>query len=405
MFWLGRQPILDLTGNTVAYELLFRSGATDTADVTNDRAATSTVIAHAFNELGLASVLGSCRGFINFDAELLMSDVVELLPPERTVIELIETIEFTEDIVERCRELHARGFSLALDDIIQLDEAHATILPLIDVVKVDIEATPAGALPELVTRVRRHPHRVKLLAEKVDTREQADHCRKLGFDQFQGYFYARPVMLQGRRMDPSRGVLLQVLQQSMSEAENAEIESTFKQAPELSYKLMRLVNSVGIGMRCEIRSLPHALTILGRRQLQRWLQVLLFAHRTAGDSPSPLLQMAAARGKFMELLSEHRHEPQDACDQAFMTGILSLLDTLLQMPMAEAINDIALQQQVRDALLERKGRLGQMLALTEALERSEDQCVSSLLDKHSLCSTAILPRLQIAALSWLTAEM
>jgi len=402
MFWLARQPILDLTGNTVAYELLFRSGATGGAQVTDDRTATATVINHAFNELGLAAVLGQCRGFINFDAELLMSDVVELLPPERTMIELLETIEITEAVVERCRDLRARGFSFALDDIVQLDAAHAPILPLVDVVKVDVKETPVAALAELVARVREHPCRVKLLAEKVDSVEQAEHCRQLGFELFQGYYFARPVILQGRRADPSRSVLLHLLQQSMSNVENAEIEATFKQAPELSYKLVRLVNSVGIGGRYEIRSLSHALVILGRRQLQRWLQVLLFAHNSTGDFPSPLLQMAAARGKFLELLSERTRGPQDACDLAFMTGILSLLDTLLKMPMAEALEGISLPQAARDALLERNGRLGKMLLLAEALERSDDAQVSSLLDTHDLCSTATLPQLQIAALSWST---
>ncbi len=402
MFWLGRQPILDLTGNTVAYELLFRSGASGAAQVIDDRIATSTVISHAFNELGLASVLGQCRGFINFDAALLMSDVVELLPPERTMIELLETVEITAEVVERCRDLRSRGFSFALDDVVQLDEAHAPILPLVDVIKVDVKETAAGLLPALVARVRAQPRRVKLLAEKVDSREQAEYCRQLGFELFQGYFFARPVVLQGRRADPSRTVLLHLLQQSVSDAGNAEIEATFKQAPELSYKLMRLVNSVGIGSRYEIRSLSHALVILGRRQLQRWLQVLLFAHHGAGDFPSPLLQMAAARGKLLELLCEQRRESQEVCDQAFMTGILSLLDTLLETPMAEAIADIALPVVVRKALLEKHGPLGQMLRLVEALERAENEQVASLLDEHELCSTAVLPQLQIAALSWST---
>lgn len=402
MFWLGRQPILDLTGNTVAYELLFRSGDTGVANVVDDRAATSTVISHAFSELGLASVLGQCRGFINFDAALLTSDVIELLPPERTMIELLETVEITAEVVERCRDLRSRGFSFALDDVVQLDAAHAPILPLVDVIKVDIKETAPDLLPSLVTNVRTLPRRIKLLAEKVDTREQADYCRQLGFELFQGYFFARPVVLQGRRADPSRSVLLHLLQQSVSDAGNAEIEATFKQAPELSYKLMRLVNSVGIGSRYEIRSLSHALVILGRRQLQRWLQVLLFAHHGAGDFPSPLLHMAAARGKFLELLCEQRRELQELCDQAFMTGILSLLDTLLEMPMQEAIADIALPAVVREALLGKHGPLGQMLRLAEALERAETEQVASLLDAHDLCSTALLPQLQIAALSWST---
>lgn len=401
-FWLARQPILDLTGNTVAYELLFRSSATGGAGVTDDRTATATVISHAFSELGLASVLGGCRGYINFDATLLMADVVELLPPERTMIELLETVELTTAVVERCRELRARGFCFALDDVEQLDANHAPILPLVDVVKVDVKATPAEALPGLVARVREQPRRVKLLAEKVDSRDQAERCRQLGFELFQGYFFARPVVLQGRRVDPSRSVLLRLLQQSVADADIGSLEATFREAPELSYKLVRLVNSVGIGIPSEIRSLRHALMMLGRRPLQRWLQVLLFAHHGAGDFPSPLLQMAAARGRLLELLSEQCGAPQDACDEAFMTGILSLLDTLLQAPMTEVLSDIAVPPAVREALLERGGRLGRMLQLAEALEQADDEEVSRLLEADGLWPTEILPQVQIAALGWST---
>lgn len=401
-FWLGRQPILDLTGTTVAYELLFRSGAVGGNGVLDDRMATASVISHAFNELGLASVLGNCRGFINFDAALLMSDIVELLPPERTVIELLETVEITTEVVERCRDLRSRGFSFALDDIVQLDAAHAPILPLVDVVKIDLPGTPVEALPGIVAAAR-CAGRVKLLAEKVDSREQADHCRRLGFDLFQGYFFARPVVLQGRRADPSRSVLLNLLQQALTDAENDRIEATFKQAPELSYKLMRLVNSVGMGLRSSIQSLSHALVILGRRQLQRWLQVLLFAHHNAGDFPSPLLQLAAGRGKLMELLAERQVTDTAYRDRAFMTGILSLLDTLLEAPMAEVIAQINLPGDVRDALLDRQGRLGRLLTLVEGLERGDDELVAALLADGDPCPTAELPQLQIEALSWANA--
>lgn len=400
VFWLGRQPIIDLTGNTVAYELLFRSGGSNAARITDNRMATASVINQAFSELGIASVLGDCRGYINFDSELLMSEVVELLPPERTVVELLEDVAITPQVVERCRELRSRGFSFALDDVIHLDEAHAPLLPFIDVVKIDVLDTAADRLPEVVARAR-SAGRMKLLAEKVESRSQADRCRELGFELFQGYFFARPVMMKGRRADPSRRVLLRLLEQTLDENDdNAGIEQTFKEAPELSYKLMRLVNSVGIGLRSPLQSLSHALVILGRRQLQRWLQVLLFAHQSAGDFPSPLLQMAAARGKLMELLAENGSSDQRWHDRAFMTGILSLLDALLEMPMADVIEQLRLPSDVRAALLDRTGALGHSLKLVEALERTDDAAVANLLAGGDPCSTAELPQLQIAALSW-----
>jgi EAL and modified HD-GYP domain-containing signal transduction protein len=399
-FWLGRQPILDRTSTTVAYELLFRSDDSNSAAIPDNRTATARVISHAFGELGLGQVLGEGRGFINFDAELLVSDAVELLPPKRTVVEILESVRITPRIIERCRELRERGFSFALDDVVQLERAHALLLPFIDYVKIDVAGMGLAELRNLVSRVRAG-WRVQLLAEKIDSAEQAKQCLELGFDLFQGYFFAKPTIIKGRRADPSQQQLLDLLKQTLDESnDNWEIEQTFKQAPELSYKLMRLVNSVGIGLRAPLQSLSHALTILGRRQLQRWLQVLLFAHHGSGDFPNSLLQMAAARGKLMELLAERKSRDPAWPDKAFMTGILSLLDALLATPIADVIEPLRLPDDVREALLEREGPLGHLLRIAEALERSDDRSVSELLAAGDPCSTSELPQLQIAALSW-----
>ncbi len=397
-FLLGRQPILDRSQNTVAYELLFRAGRREGADVQDDRMATSSVIALACNELGIDAVLGDCRGFINFDAELLMSEVVELLPPDRTVVELLETIDINQDIVDRCEALSAAGFRFALDDIVQLGAAQESLLHLIEVVKVDIPATPPEDVPGLVAIARRAG--VKLLAEKVDSLEQANWCRDLGFDLFQGYYFARPVILEGRRADPSKRVLMYLLQQALTDADPAAIEATFKQSPELSYKLMRLVNSVGMGLKRKIQSLSHALVVLGAKQLQRWLQVLLFAHHSTGDFPSPLLTMAVTRGKLMELLSERESFDPDYRDRAFMTGILSLVDTLLGTPMREVVAQLNLADDVREALLARSGRLGGLLKIVEALEQNDHDAVAVCLTGGKPCTLAELPAIQVAAMTW-----
>lgn len=397
-FFLGRQPILDRRQNTVAYELLFRAGFTAEAAVADDVAATSSVIAHAFGALGIDAVLGQCRGFINFDAGLLMSDVVELLPAERTVVELLETIDIDSAVIDRCRSLRRQGFQLALDDVTQLDAGREQVLPLIDVVKVDIPATPTDEVAALVNRLRRPG--VQLLAEKVDTRAQADWCLDLGFDLFQGYFFARPVLLQGRRADPDKTLLLQLLQLVLNDADNAEIVSLLKHSPELIYKLLRLVNSVSMGLRSPVQSLAHALVVLGRRQLQRWVQVLLFAHHGAGDFPSPLLTMAATRGRLMELLSEQAGFDGVGRDRAFMTGLLSLLDTLLGEVLADVIAPLGLPDEVVSALLHRQGRLGDLLRLVEALEAGDDGEATALLAANRTCAVAELPALQVAAMAW-----
>jgi EAL and modified HD-GYP domain-containing signal transduction protein len=279
-----------------------------------------------------------------------------------------------------------------------MDPGRQQVLPMIDVVKVDIPATPADQIPALIARVRRPG--LKLLAEKIDTQAQADWCRELGFDLFQGYFFARPVVLEGRRADPSKQLLVQLLQQVLTDADNVDIEQSLKQSPELSYKLMRLVNSVGMGLRSPIQSLGHALVVLGRRQLQRWVQVLLFAHHSAGDFPSPLLTLAATRGRLLELLAERESCDNGFRDMAFMTGILSLLDTLLGLPMPDAVAPLALPEDVRDALLRRAGPLGRLLRLVQSLEEGNDTEVAGLLADGRPCPVAELPRLQVAAMSW-----
>ncbi len=321
-----------------------------------------------------------------------------MLPPDRTVVELLETIDVNAEIIERCRDLRRRGFQLALDDVVHMDKGRETVLPLVDVVKVDIPATPPEEVSRLVARLRRPG--LKLLAEKVDSQEQADWCRELGFDLFQGYFFARPVVLEGRRADPSKRILIHLLQQTLTDAENPEIELSFKQSPELTYKLMRLVNSVGMGLRSPIQSLSHALVVLGRRQLQRWVQVLLFAHHSTGDFPSPLLTLAATRGKLMELLGERESFDQGFRDRAFMTGILSLLDTLLGAPMPEVVEPLALPDDIRAALLDRTGRLGDLLGIVEALENGDEARVAALLAGDRPCPMAQLPSLQVAAMAW-----
>lgn len=383
----------------MAYELLFRSGSSPTAAVTDNRMATASVITHAFNELGIASVLGECRGFINFDAELLLSDAVELLPPARTVIELLETVEITPEVIARCRKLRQRGFTFALDDIVRLDEAYTPILPLIDIIKIDVLETPPDSLPAMIAQVR-HTTDIQLLAEKVDNREQARQCHELGFELFQGYFFAQPAILQGRRTDPARQLLVHVLQQVLADADNRDIEASFKQAPELSYKLMRLVNSVGMGLRAPISSISHALTILGNRQLQRWVQLLLFAQGGTGDATSPLLTLAASRGRLMELLATKRRASNAECDRAFMTGIFSLLDVLLDSTMDDVLAQISLPDDVRDALLARRGSLGQLLELVEALEAHGSNDLPARLTAAGFGDFNDIATVQVKALTW-----
>jgi c-di-GMP-related signal transduction protein len=366
--FIGRQPILDRKHELFAYELLFRSGnRQNSANVQDNLAATANVISHAFADLGIEQALGPYKGFINCDEDLLISDMLEVLPSDKIVLEVLETVEVTPYIVERCRELKARGFTLALDDFVNYEAKWQPLLELVEIVKVDLMPLAPQALLDTTRALQRWP--ITLLAEKVDSREMADHCHKLGYGLFQGYFFAKPTIVAGKKLGHSQLALMRLLGLVLEDAETNALEAVFKHEPGLTVNLMRLTNSAATGMRVKVTSMRDAITVLGRRQLQRWLQLLLYTDPQGGSVASPLLQLAATRGRLMELLAGKLHPGRrEFEDQAFMTGILSLMPTLMGVPLEDILRGINLAVPVRDALEKQEGELGLMLRLTEAQE-------------------------------------
>lgn len=398
--FLGRQPILDRNQYPVAHELLFRSGHTAHAGVIDGVSASASVIVNTYAELGIQNVLGKQRGFINVNAELLMSDLIHLLPKSQVVLELLETVEITDEIVRRCGELRSMGYQLALDDVVAIDDRTRLLLPLMNVAKVDLLRLETDALPHLIDSLKSWP--LLLLAEKVESAEQARHCMALGFDMFQGYHFARPQIIAGKRADPSQMGLLRLLELVMSDADTADIEQEFKRHPSLVYGLMRMANSVACGLTHKISTLRQGIIVLGRKQLQRWMQLLLY---TVGNSDSQamnaLMQLAATRGKLMELIATvERPGDKQYQESAFMTGILSLLDALLGMPLPEIISQLNLTDEIKVALLFRKGNLGNLLMLLEKKERNDIETVSVMLTELGFMGMGELVIAELEALRW-----
>jgi c-di-GMP-related signal transduction protein len=395
--FLGRQPILDRDQRIVAYELLFRAGDTPGVTVTDDMHATASVIHHAFSEMGAQTVLGSQLGYINISAEMLLSDMVELLPKAQVVLELLETINVDETVIERCRALKQQGFTLALDDFV-FNESRRPLLAIVDIVKVDLLLHSQDELRTAVDQLKQWP--VKLLAEKVDSAEQAAYCHSLGFDLFQGYYFARPLVLSAKRADPSQMALIQLLGLLLKDADTPQIEQVFKQHPNLTYNLMRLVNSVACGVRRSITSVSQAIMVLGRSQLQRWLQLLMFTMQSGSTYPSPLLLLAATRGKMMELLAAKQQRNADYCDEAFMAGILSLIESLINRPLADIVKELNLGERLSAALLRREGELGVLLQLVECVEHADLPRAHALLTQSGTLSLSDLTTAEIEAMSW-----
>lgn len=398
-FFIGRQSILDRDQNLAGFELLFRSSQKNSAQFLDNVTATCSVINHAFNELGFQTVLGKHRGFINVNDQMLMDDMLELLPKDQVVIELLETIEINDLVVERCKYLKSKGYLLALDDIDRYSNNLEPLRGCIDVVKIDLKLSGIDKLTDTLAHFKQWP--VKLLAEKVDNPEEARHCLDAGFHLFQGYYFAKPLVITGKRMSHSELALMHLLGLVMSDAETESIEKVFKQNPGLSFNLLRLTNSAAAGSRAKITSLSNAILVLGRRQLQRWLQLLVYTNDGKTRFPDPLLQLAATRGKSMELLVKNISGCTKALeDQAFMVGIMSLMNTLLGMPLAEIISPLNPPPEIRDALLLRAGPLGKLLSMIEHLENFNMEAANALLDDLAPLNIEQVNHAQLEALAW-----
>ena len=398
-FYLGRQPILDRGQEIVGYELLFRSAGLDYAEFDSYSQASASVITNALSAFGIQEVLGGKFGFINVHLDLLLSEMLELLPVEQSVLELLEFIKIDEQVVERCRDLKLLGFQLALDDH-EYSPDYADIYGVIDIVKIDILAIKSDLLPGIIEQLRRWP--VRILAEKVETVEQFDACFGMGFDLFQGYFFERPVVLNKKKIDTSGLAMLKLLQQLTMDATIDEIEQTFKANPSMSYNLLRLVNSVAHGTREKIKTLRHAITMLGTSHIRRWIQLSLFAGNDSRGINNPLLEMAAVRGRLMEILVIQKEQARDLAEQseeAFMIGILSLLDVLFETPMSVIVESLNLTEEVSGALLSREGMLGRLLCLAERLEVTDFAAVSPLLHECNITLDQLLTA-QLEAFNW-----
>ncbi|HQB39620.1 MAG TPA: HDOD domain-containing protein, partial [Deltaproteobacteria bacterium] len=377
-------------------ELLFRSAEANYAVIEDYNQAIASVITHVLSTFGVEEVLGGKLGFINVQASMLLSELLELLPRQQTVLELLEFIDLDEQVIERCMELKELGFQLALDDH-EFSEEHQNIYEVIDIVKIDILQTGMEDLPRVVAGLR--GSKVKILAEKVETFEQFETCMRLGFDLFQGYFFQRPTVLNKKRMDVSGMAMLKLLKQLLAGASVNELEQTFKENPTLSYSLLRLVNSVAMALRQKIMNLRHAIVMLGTENLRRWTQLSLFISSDARGANNPLLEMAAVRGRMMEILVQQKGYSDDYAEAAFMTGILSQLDVLFEISMSEIISSLNLSEDVSSALLEREGRLGQLLALVERVEATDFVAITPLLQTCRVSMDQLLEA-QLESFRW-----
>jgi EAL and modified HD-GYP domain-containing signal transduction protein len=399
-FYLGRQPILDRNQALFGYELLFRNAPAGAADFDNGLSATAAVIAHA-GQLGLDKAIGDAQGFLNVDAAVIMSDIFVFLPREKMVLEVHQSVEASSPLLARMAELAGHGFRFALNGVSEITPNVERLLPMIDFVKFDMRGIAAPTLLAMARVLQRDNK--KLIAERVESSVQYDECRALGFDYFQGFYFAQPAVISGRKLTPSQLAVMELMKLVTSDAENIEIERAVKRDVTLALNLLRLVNTPAVGMRQKIDSVSQALIVLGRRQLQRWLQILLYADPAQrGHSASPLLMLATTRGRLLELLAKRlRPSQRNVADIAFTVGIMSLMDALFGIPMLDIVVQIPVSDEVSGALTHRTGFFGELLRLAESIEQmdgTEDMVMPAL--KQLAISSDELVQFEVAAFAW-----
>ena len=371
---IGRQPIVNSQQEIIGYEFFFRN-ETDGSNTPfeEDIQTCARILTTTMDEMHENWLLGQQLAFINVDHVMLNSLFLELMPAEKTVLEIVHHVEVTPEIIARCNELKALKFRIALDNPQRHPQLDA-LVPHADFIKLDMRDVSVTEATQWLKRYQTGS--CKLIAEKVEQNAQFQSLLDIGYAYFQGYFYAKPENINTKVINPSFDGVLHLLNLVSQEAENKTIENGFKRDTTLSYKLLRYINSVGFGLSCEVQSIGHALTILGRNQLYRWLTLLMVTAGNNSSSPA-LMKTSITRGRLTELLGEPFFEKRDR-DNLFVVGVFSLLDVMLKVPMDNVLEKLQLPDAIVDALTERSGVFGPFLKLTEACEDANNDEILQL---------------------------
>lgn len=361
---LGRQPVFDAELDVIGYELLFRRAGSTSADVSDPEAATADVVVKTFADFGLDAVVGDKLAFVNLPRGFLVGQHPLPFAPEQVVLEILEDVVGDAEVVAGVEQLRERGFRFALDDYVGSPDSDP-LIALCDYVKVDVLATPADEFADLARRLRRTG--VRLLAEKVETREQFDACRALSFSYFQGYLLSRPTVLSRRTLDSTRLACLHLLTVLASEDYDvAEVEAAIRSDPGLMLRVLRAVNSAASGLRRKVSSVREAVLLLGPRTLMGWVLLISMSGGSLGTSSAVNVDVALTRARMCELLAPRLGVPADT---AFTVGLVSSLELLLGVPLDETVADLPLGTDVSDAVLAHRGPLGRLLADVLAYEQ------------------------------------
>ncbi|MFA0085829.1 EAL and HDOD domain-containing protein [Vibrio sp. 10N.261.51.F12] len=376
--YIARQPILDNQQKTIGYELLFRDGPNNTFPDIDPDIATNRLLSEHFLATHY-STIGDKLGFVNFPYQSLVNLVPTLFPKDNLVIEILESCEPTKELLSAVRKMAEAGYTIALDDFIPKKE-WLPFLPYTSIIKIDIRQYPLDKAKALINKL--HAHDIIFLAEKVETYEEFELAKSVGFTQFQGYFFSKPQLIRRKQIKPSFPTVVQLCKEiSNPNIDYDELERLFSLDVTLSYKLLTFVNSSYL-IRAEIKSFKQALVYLGDDRLRKFISLVAITS-TQDDKPDSLYSLSIQRARFCELiLQDMNSNIEDGL--GFLTGMFSLLDSLFDQPLEELVHKMPINNLVKSALVIKKGKLGDILSLVKAYEAADWSFVIQLRDKLEL---------------------
>lgn len=393
--YVARQPILNTNKELEAYELLFRDGQSNSFPNIDPDQATSNILTNNHLTMGVEQVTGDKTAFINFHADTLIRHFPSFLDPKKIVIEILEDVPISDELLLACKELKSKGFTLALDDH-DFDSKWDAFLPFVDIIKVDVLSMSIIEISRYINRIVEH-NKV-LLAEKVETLKQFEQLKLLGFTLFQGYFFARPEMLKQKKITTTKHNILELINQSsLVKLDFDTMSDIFRSDPGLTYKLLRFINSPMYGRTQDITSLKHALIYIGDLELKKFIALLALSDLSQ-EKPSEIMRLSLFRAKFCEQISSVVGDNENP-PKAFLTGMLSLIDGILDHTIAEVVDILPIDAEIKSALMGENIYLTSYLDMARHIEQGRWLHCENIAKQFNI-KKELYAKAQIDALAW-----
>lgn len=390
--YIGRQPMLDRNKKISAYDLLYRDDNLS-SDISDNRYATAAVLVNTLNRFGIKNIVGEHPAFIKVDHTFVLHDMMLSIPKEFFIFSLLESIEVTPQLIERIEQLYVKGYRFAINDLALNSDALKKFRPLLGLmsyVKVDTARSDEECFEEVQELLDNYP--AQLVATKVETLEAYERFLAMGAEYFQGYYFAKPNILEGKRLDPDQFSIIRLCNLLMSDVDIDEITTAFEENHAVTVQLLQFVNSGAFHFKTHIASVHHILTLVGRKPLAQWLMLMIYAKSVAkSEETSPLLLMVKNRTEIMtNVLKMIKPDVRsNLLGEAYFIGVLSLMDTLLGISLETVLDELHVAQGVKSALLNKTGLLGEIYSLILDIEHFETGMIDDFMIRHNLRADAI----------------